>query len=156
MTLDLELHRLWTYEFWANRETLASLRRADARPPQRAVQIMAHVIGASRLWLTRMTGATAKTEVWPANAIEQLPADLDALESAWRDWLNAPVPARLDDVVSYINSKGEPWTSTARDILTHLVLHSAYHRGQIATLLGQVKQDAAYTDLIHATRQGLL
>ena len=38
----------------------------------------------------------------------------------------------LTDGVAYRNSKGEFWTSTVADILTHVVLHAAYHRGQIA------------------------
>jgi uncharacterized damage-inducible protein DinB len=42
------------------------------------------------------------------------------------------------------------------EILTHLVIHSAYHRGQIASDLRAAGQEPAYTDYIHAVRQGLL
>jgi len=62
----------------------------------------------------------------------------------------------LDRPVSYSNSKGEPWTSTVEEILTHLVIHSAYHRGQIASDLRSAGQEPAYTDYIHAVRQGLI
>jgi uncharacterized damage-inducible protein DinB len=62
----------------------------------------------------------------------------------------------LDRPVRYTNSKGEPWTSTVEDILTHLVIHSAYHRGQIASDLRNAGQKPAYTDYIHAVRQGLI
>jgi uncharacterized damage-inducible protein DinB len=58
--------------------------------------------------------------------------------------------------VSYTNSKGELWTSTVEDILTHLVIHSAYHRGQIASDLRSAGREPAYTDYIHAVRQGLI
>jgi uncharacterized damage-inducible protein DinB len=58
--------------------------------------------------------------------------------------------------VGYRNSKGEPWTSTVGDILTHVVTHSAYHRGQVASELRAAGFIPAYTDFIHAVRQGFL
>src|SRR4030095_9564016 len=100
----------------------------------------------------RLSGATTKIEVWPTRTIQQMREELDALDSDWKAWLSAPKPSRLEDEVSYINTKGEQWSNTARDILMHVLLHSAYHRGQIATLLGQAGQGAAYTDFIHAIR----
>jgi len=42
------------------------------------------------------------------------------------------------------------------DVLTHVVLHSAYHRGQIASLIRSGGDAPAYTDFIHAARQGLI
>ena len=42
------------------------------------------------------------------------------------------------------------------DILTHVVLHSAYHRGQIASQMRAGGAPPAYTDFIHAARQGLI
>jgi len=154
--LDLDLDRLFAYEFWANRETLQSLERARDSAPRRALEIMAHVAAASRLWFARLTREKIKVEVWPKRTIAQIREDLDALEAMWSGWLGASPQPSLDESISYVNSKGEPWSSTPRDILTHLALHSAYHRGQIAMLLGQSGQGAAYTDFIHAARQGLL
>jgi uncharacterized damage-inducible protein DinB len=42
-------------------------------------------------------------------------------------------PESLAEGVGYRNTKGEFWTSTMGDILTHVIIHSAYHRGQIAS-----------------------
>ena len=42
------------------------------------------------------------------------------------------------------------------DILTHVLLHSAYHRGQIASQVRAGGEQPAYTDFIHAVRQGLI
>jgi uncharacterized damage-inducible protein DinB len=65
-------------------------------------------------------------------------------------------PGALSQSVSYTNSKGEAWSSTVQEILTHLVIHSAYHRGQIASDLRAAGQEPAYTDYIHAVRQRLV
>jgi uncharacterized damage-inducible protein DinB len=42
------------------------------------------------------------------------------------------------------------------DILTHVLLHSAYHRGQIASQTRAAGGTPAYTDFIHAVRQGFV
>jgi hypothetical protein len=34
------------------------------------------------------------------------------------------------------------------DVLTHIVLHSSYHRGKIASLVGRAGESAAYSDYI--------
>ena len=47
------LRKLFAYDSWANEEALASLRRVSD-PPARAVQILAHVASAQRLWWGRL------------------------------------------------------------------------------------------------------
>ena len=48
------------------------------------------------------------------------------------------------------------YDSLVRDILTHVFMHSAYHRGQIAVDMRQNGVTPAYTDFIHGVRQGLV
>jgi len=43
-----------------------------------------------------------------------------------------------------------------QDILTHVLLHSVYHRGQIAADLRAGGAQPPYTDFIHAARQNLI
>ena len=49
-----------------------------------------------------------------------------------------------------------PLRMTPWDVLTHVVTDSAYHRGQVASELRAGGFEPAYTDFIHAVRQGLL
>ena len=44
----------------------------------------------------------------------------------------------------------------AKDVLTHVILHSAYHRGQVALAMRAAGMEPAYTDFIHAVRQGFV
>jgi len=73
-----------------------------------------------------------------------------------RDWPGylAEHHQSLTERVSYTNSKGEAWTNTVEEILTHVTIHSAYHRGQIASSLRSAGMEPAYTDYIHGVRQG--
>ena len=149
------LRRLLAWDAWGNREAIASLRAAGP-PPLRALRFMAHVIAAERLWLGRLRQDPAPVVVWPESTLEQCAAEAEAMAGAWRGFLDGALGADLERPVAYRNSKGEPWTSTVGDILTHVVTHSAYHRGQVASELRAAGFTPAYTDFIHAVRQGFL
>jgi uncharacterized damage-inducible protein DinB len=116
---------------------------------------MNHIVGAELLWLARMDGTPAPLPVWPDLSVEECEARFGELTRR----LGA-LPKLSDEALSrpvtYTNSKGEGWTSTVEEILTHVVIHSAYHRGQIASDLRAAGQEPAYTDYIHGVRQRLI
>ena len=94
--------------------------------------------------------------VWPDLDLEACAAELTDLQGDWMRCLETLDEEGLEDGVAYRNTKGEFWTSTVADILTHVVLHSAYHRGQIAAAIREAGGTPAYTDYIHAVRSGLV
>ncbi len=146
--------RLLRYDAWANRETLGSLRQGVAS--DKAVRWMGHIVGAGALWLARLKDETPELAVWPELDLDQCADGIDRLAGAWPRYLNTLAPADLDDGVGYRNSLGEYWTSTVADILTHVAMHGTYHRAQIAAAVREEGAAPAYTDFIHATRQGLV
>ena len=148
-----ELNRLFAYDHWANGEALASLRAAVA-PPERAQKVMAHIVAAELLWHARLNGAGAPLGVWPDLSLAQCRTWLTDLEPMWRKYLDRVVPAGLSARIEYTNSRGEAFSSAVGDVLTHIIVHSAYHRGQIAALGRAAGGQPAYTDFIHAVRTG--
>lgn len=152
MDRTTELRRLFAYEAWANRRTLAALAAAEGRPPA-ALARMAHVVGAGRLWLGRLLGEPPAV-VWPALDLAACREGWEELERRWETYLAGLAAADLAGYVDYVNSKGEPWSSTVGDVLTHVVLHGAYHRGQIAADLRAAGFEPPYTDFIEAARRG--
>ena len=79
---------------------------------------------------------------------------MPTLTRSWKELLSRT--DILDRSVHYTNSKGEAYDSLVGDILTHVFMHSAYHRGQIAADMRQNGVTPAYTDFIHGVRQGLV
>ena len=144
------VERLVDYDVWANWETAQSLRQGPA--PARSLRWMAHIVGAEVLWLARMQARASDLPVWPDLTLDQCEARLQQLPRALGEALNETGSRP----VGYTNSKGEAWTSTVEDILIHLAIHSAYHRGQIASDLRTAGLEPAHTDYIHAIRQGLI
>lgn len=144
--------RLFAYDEWANRETLRSLRAS--RASERARQLMAHVVATERLWHDRLLQRTQSLPVWPDLTLEQSGELAEEMASAWRGYLAGLTPAALREVTRYTNTKGEHLTNTVGDVLTHVIVHSAYHRGQIAAEVRASGGEPAYTDFIEAVRRG--
>lgn len=155
MELLEHLRRQFAYDAWANREVLAGLKMSD-RPIPRPLLLLAHILSAERLWLERILQQPQSLPVWPDFTLEQCGTQIADLAQRWQEYLGRLSAAALADKVAYKNSKGEPWASTVEDVLTHVTLHSAYHRGQIASQVGAGGETPAYTDFIHAARQGLI
>lgn len=155
MNLDLSYFvRLLRHNAWANAETLRSLRFAE--PPPRALRWLGHLVGSEYLWLARLRQEPSDLPVWPELDLDACTARLDDLALSWQRYLESLEPEDLNDGVGYRNTKGEFWTSRVADILTHVALHQSYHRGQIAAAVREAGQTPAYTDYIHAVRQGLV
>ncbi|MGA2416761.1 MAG: DinB family protein [Candidatus Sulfotelmatobacter sp.] len=154
MELLEHLRRQFAYDAWANREVLAALTKSPA--PTRPLELLAHILSAEQLWLERILQQPQSLPVWPVISIAQGAMQIDELSGSWQKFVDRLSSASLSEKVTYKNSKGEPWTSTVEDILTHVLLHSAYHRGQIASQLRSAGETPAYTDFIHAVRQGLI
>ena len=94
--------------------------------------------------------------VWPELSLERSAALLEEMAWEWAGYLGELTAARLGERVEYTNSKGEPWVNAVADVLHHVVMHSAYHRGQIAGDLRAAGHEPAYTDYIEAVRRGHL
>jgi uncharacterized damage-inducible protein DinB len=146
---------MFAYNHWANRECLGAMR-AGGSIANKTVGRVAHILSAEKLWLERIRKEPQSMPVWPSSTIEDCLALADEMAVAWRNYLTALAPDGLDGKVEYRNSKGEPWSSRVVDVLTHVLMHSAYHRGQIALEMRSAGMEPAYTDFIHAVRQGLV
>ena len=150
--MSQHLRRLLQYDAWANRETVDSL---GERAPERSLRWMAHIVGAEYLWLARLKGEASSLAVWPELGVDACREQVSALARLWPEFLEAHRES-LAGTVSYTNTKGEAWTNSVEEILTHVTVHSAYHRGQIASDVRGAGMAPAYTDYIHAVRQGFV
>lgn len=146
------LRHQFAYNEWANQEVLTAVQAGGAE--ERPMQLLAHILSAERLWLERIQQKPQTLPVWPKPDFSQLEKQTTETARLWREYLEPITAGDVSETVSYKNTKGEPWTSSILDILTHVVMHSAYHRGQIASHMRAGGQTPAYTDFIHAVRQG--
>jgi uncharacterized damage-inducible protein DinB len=154
MDLIDHFRRQFAYDEWANREVLSVLK--TTKDTTRSLQLLAHIVSAERLWLERILGQPQSLPVWPEFGLSQCEGQISEVAASWCEFLATLRTADLGQQIRYKNSKGELWTSTVQVILSHVVLHSAYHRGQIATQMRGAGETPAYTDFIHAVRRNLI
>jgi uncharacterized damage-inducible protein DinB len=153
------LRRQFAYDEWANREVLNAIRAAGGATDSanhRSLQLMSHILAAELVWLERLKHQPQSVPVWPEPDLAQCETLAAQMGKLWLEFLDLITAGDVSQSISYKNSKGEEWTSTIVDVLTHVVLHSAYHRGQIASHMRASGQTPAYTDFIHGVRQGLV
>jgi uncharacterized damage-inducible protein DinB len=149
------LRRLFAHDAWANRAALESVAELS-RPPALALGWLGHIAGAESLWLSRLDGLASPIAVWPALSLEECRTELARVAEGWRLYLGTLTEADLASEIGYTNTLGERWHNTVDDILSHVVLHSTYHRGQIASEVRAAGGTPAATDFIHAVRQKLI
>lgn len=155
MNLADYLRRQFAYDEWANREVLSAIRTAGGKN-QRSLQLMSHVLATEMVWLDRLKEQPQSVPVWPEPNLEQCESQAEQLSGWWRDYLDLLTAGDIAQSISYKNTKGEHWTNSIMDILTHVLFHSAYHRGQIASHMRESGENPLDTDFIHAVRQGFV
>ena len=148
------LRKLFVYDAWANREFLTALKSLPEEPLP--MKRLVHILSAEKLWYERLNSQPQSLPVWPEFGWQQCEALLAELDDLWRNYFERITDADLDGTVSYRNSKGEKWDSRVQDILTHVIVHSGHHRGQIAADLRAAGIAPPYTDFIHAVRQSMV
>ncbi|MBX3361446.1 MAG: DinB family protein [Phycisphaeraceae bacterium] len=157
----LRFRRLFEYDDESNAKAISAIRSAQPGPEQeRAIGIMAHVLVARREWLRRIGGAEAvgnsaqAKDVFPTGfGINDLERLLSEVRAWWQDWLANLSEAKLRQAYDYASIDGKRWTTHIEDSLTHVLLHGAYHRGQIAMLVKSGGGEVVPTDFIINARK---
>ena len=159
---DLEL--LVAYNQWANARTLDAASRLDAEAFRRDLggsypsihDTLVHVLLAERLWLARWQGNSPRETLDPAafENVDALRAPWHEVETGQRAFVRALAPDALARVLSYVNTRGETWSYPLASMIQHVVNHSTYHRGQVATMLRQLGAEPIPTDLLVFADEG--
>jgi len=148
MTLQ-EIQALLDYHYWARDRLLTALElltheqlTTDRGNSFSSIfDTLVHLYGAEWVWCSRWQGASP-----PALPATAAYPDLASLLEAWRDTeqqLRALVQ-RLGEEgiqrpIEYSGFDGRPQAQIFSQMFQHLVNHGSYHRGQITTMLRQLK-----------------
>jgi len=149
------LRKLFVHNAWANREVLRAIRTCGSGCGD-ALELLAHIVAAERVWYDRVAQVPQSTPVWPKASIDEIEKAMNESAKLWQQLLAGKTNGNLEDSVEYRNTKGEQYSSRFEDIAQHVALHAAHHRGQIALRMRAAGATPAYVDYIHAVRQGHL
>jgi uncharacterized damage-inducible protein DinB len=138
--------------YWADQQLVTALR--DCVPAQEeALPLLAHLLAAEHVWLSRIQQRETALAVWPHLSLSEC-EDLAAKNAVeYGDSCARLGEAELAAQIRYRNTKGQEFSTPLIDILTHVVIHGAYHRGQIARAIGRAGAQAVNTDYITYVRE---
>ena len=147
------LRQYFEYDYWANQTTLRSVASLKA-PPERALKVVGHIVGAQRVWLGRLESPGGDPPApWPLMNLEEANAAVSEMHQRWNSFLGNLVGERLDEDLVHRNSKGAEFRAPVRDVLMQLVMHGAYHRGQVAAVVRDAGGAPSSTDYITRVRR---
>jgi uncharacterized damage-inducible protein DinB len=127
-TVDHLLH-LFEYDDWANRRTLAALGNSASA---RSLQILAHLLITKQEYFERLDGKDSTGfDFWPDLTVDECYELARRAHENYVRLLTGADELLLEAKASYKTSEGVPYENTYRDLLTHVLLHSSIHRGNI-------------------------
>jgi uncharacterized damage-inducible protein DinB len=136
---------------WADQRVHESL--VDARnPPAHTLDLFSHVVATEHVWLARLRGETPELPAWPQLSLAQCAEIGTRSAEEYSALVESLDDIALDGGITYRNSIGDEYTNSVADILIHVALHGAYHRGQIAAAIRAGGDAPATTDYIAMVR----
>lgn len=157
MTVDY-VRMLYEYNRWANHRVLDCVESVGPENVTRDLKssfpsildTLIHILSSEWVWLSRWKGVSPTGFPDAARL-----ADVAAIRSRWSGvegelatFVSGLSDEQIRTDISYRNTRGESFIQPLADQLCHVVNHSSYHRGQIATMLRQVGEVPVSTDMI--------
>jgi uncharacterized damage-inducible protein DinB len=162
MTLQ-EIKMLNAYNAWATNKIFQAVEALPAEETVRDMKsshksihgTLTHLVGAEKMWLSRMLGTPDKSMIRPPDVptIPDVRGTWEQTGLATAKFLGAMTDRKLQETFTMSTSTGERFTHTFAQALQHVVDHSTYHRGQVITLMRQMGYTPPNTGMISFFRE---
>jgi uncharacterized damage-inducible protein DinB len=143
--------RLFNYDRHTN--LLMTEMIINAGSPEKPVQLMAHLLAAQQVWLTRCNNEPFTGALWPDWKSDTFIKTIEDNSKGWLDYIDTLIPDDFDKLISYKNTRGEGFENRLSDILAHAINHGTHHRAQVGQHLKSAGTDLPFTDYIFYLRQ---
>ncbi len=165
MTLQ-DIRMLNAYNAWATNRIFESLEALpeeeimrDMKSSHRSIHgTLTHLVGAEKMWLSRMLGTPDKATIKPTDVptVADVKATWEQTGFALAKFLGSQSDKKLEDTFGFSTLTGEQFTYRYSEALQHVVNHSTFHRGQVVALMrqmGHTPPDTGLTIFIRETRK---
>lgn len=123
------LRHLFAYNDWANRRMVVALKQNDS---SRSLQILTHLLITEKEYYERLYGKDSTGfNFWPELTIDDCGTLAREIAEAYEKLLRRFEEDGLDVGAKYRTSEGVQHENTFRELLTHVLMHSSIHRGNI-------------------------
>ncbi|OLN29411.1 DinB family protein [Desulfosporosinus metallidurans] len=153
------ISELYEYNNWANEKLLNELGRLepeditrDLSSSFRSIQdTMVHILAVEELWVSRWMGEQTRSLLIPDDfpTYSSLAERWNIFRTQINDFLLLLTEGDLVAELSYKNIKGITYSLELWKQILHVTNHSSYHRGQVVTMIRQLKKQPPSLDLIY-------
>lgn len=144
------LKELYAYNRHMNRK-LVQFFHQHSFSDEKAFRLFSHILNAHHTWLARIEQQKSQWDVWQIHHF----SNFERIDEANHQKTNAVLATTTDfnQITAYHTSGGSAYENRLSDILIHVVNHSTYHRGQIASIIREKGYDPPVTDYIFYQRE---
>jgi len=164
MSLLHAIRRQFEHDAWAKARLAQAVRglsdaefTRDLGPGLGSVRAkFCHTVDAEHLWLQRIVDCLSASERPNDNrhaTREEFLHWYEQVQQRKQAMVDGLTEDRLRATVSYKNLSGKPFTQPLYELLQHVALHAAYHRGQVAGALRALGKQPPATDYIDWSRE---
>src|SRR5215208_5293236 len=123
------LRQLFEYDDWANQRTIAALETDQS---DRSLRILAHILTTKQEYFERLNGKDSTGfDFWPELGLVDCRDLLSSTTDNYLRLISEADESVLEQIAKYKTSEGVPFENNYRDLLTHVLIHSSIHRGNI-------------------------
>lgn len=140
---------LFGYSNHANQLLWDTIMENEGKVPEKSIKLYNHILNAHQIWNNRINPIDKAFGVWESRLVS---GEREFDQQNYNHSLTILDTFEFESVVRYTNSKGIAFTNNVRDILFHIINHSTYHRGQIASDFRQNGLEPLVSDYIFLKR----
>lgn len=154
----ISLSDLLAYDRWANHQYLDAITTLEGEQFTRKLggsfesirDTLVHLAWAEWVWVERWQGRSPQVRATPDQfpSVSSVQVYLKEVEEAQVRVLERNLPGMATVRMPYTNLNREIWEYSFEEMVHHVMMHSAYHRGQLATLLRQLDVVPPTTDYL--------
>ncbi|PKA40256.1 DinB family protein [Rhizobium sullae] len=139
------LHTLYGYHAWANRDLFGKLATLDRERHKAeihtALRLINHYYVVAQIFAAHLSGARhhyTSDNTIETPTLDVLDAAVKASDQWYLDYVGKVTTADLSEAVQFAFTDGDKGYMTREEMLTHVVLHGGYHRGEVGRILSQL------------------
>lgn len=139
--------------YWADGRILDALEESGTKNKD-ILKLARHIAVAERVWLSRLQGNDSMHyTLWEeAEDLTAIRTMFEENAKQYRIYIEELEESKLDEMIDYANQSGIPFRTSVRDILTQVLLHGQYHRGQVNQTLRRESAEPVQVDYITFAR----
>jgi uncharacterized damage-inducible protein DinB len=140
---------LFEYSHHFNQQLATVFTEQSTLTSEKSIKLFSHILNAHQIWNSRIIQDKNQFGVWDIHTVHEL-KEID--RTNYTNSIRILDQSDLSSSIKYTNFKGDTYTNSIKDILFHIINHSTYHRGQIATEFKQAGIEPLNTDYIFYKR----